>query len=299
MTSNNADDLKEKSQEILDFAQNQGFSIFHGRELVDNDYARFEWDSSKDWKEFFTIAKNEGVRVIVANIDTFDSDKEHLIRTVRSAMEERDELEKDEDVDFKKYDGKVGLYQFLWVKDGIKYSLSEMTDWCEEYKELDSALRTEYAQQARIAFREEFLHGHDGEIPAILKNQSEEELAKELLEFIEKESPNASRYEVYTLSRLFWSNKGLFAHGASPQADAMRRRIDMKAEKMFEQKQSKEEKERMPKLVEQCLEWARKNGLMKLTQGEVGAFVSESDISLSRDGQRLLWQKVNIELKTR
>lgn len=295
MANTDKNDLQDKSKEILEYAKNEGFSIFYSKEFDDYDYDIFDWDVSKDWKEFFTIAKNEEVKIIVASINTFDSSNEDLIKAAQSATEE--ENEQDEDLDFTKYNGKVGSYRFLWVKDSIKYSLSEMTDWYKEYKEIESTLKGEYAQQQRMAFRTDFLQRRE-EIPAILTSKSEEELAKEVVEFIEKESPHASRYEVYTLIRLFWSNKGLFDHGLSSQADVIRRRIDLKAEKIFEQKQAKEEKERMPKLVEQCVSWARKNGLKKLILGEVGAFLTEHEITLSREGQRVLWQKVNLELKS-
>lgn len=294
LAGDNDNDLQEKSKEILEYITNEGFGIFYSREF--DDYDIFDWDMSKDWKEFFAIAKNEGVKIIVANNNTFDSSKEDLIETSQSITEED---EQDDDLSFKEYDGKVGSYQFLWVKEGIKYSLSETTDWYKEYRGIESAIKAEYTQRQKMALRTEFLQEHKGEIPAILKSKSEEEFATELVEFIEKESPQASGFEIYTFTRLFWSSKGLFDHGLGPQADTIRRRIDMKAEKMFEQKRAKEEKERMPKLVEQCVNWARKNGLKKVILGEVGAFLTESDVNLSREGQRLLWQKVNLELKSR
>jgi hypothetical protein len=290
------DDLGKKAMEILQYAQNQGFNIFHGKDLYDNDYDIFDWDPTKDWKDFFGIAKGEGAKIIIASIEIFDSSKEPMVKL---ANDTDDEDGSDVEVDFTKYDGKVGSFRFLWVKDGIKYSLSEATDWYDEYKHLESAVKAEYTQQQRISLHSEFVQGQQDEVPEVLKSKSEEELAQEMVAFILKESPHASGYEVYTFARVFWGNKGLISHSLGPKAEAIRRSVDAKAQRLLEQNQAKQEKERMPKLVEQCLEWAGKNGLKKLTLGEVGAFISENDVELSREGQRLLWQKTNIELKTR
>lgn len=140
MVNNNKDDLKVKGEEILKYAKNQGFSIFYSKEFDHYDYDIFEWDSSRDWKEFFVMAKNETVKIVVANINILDSSNEDRIRTVQSTMEE--EGQEDEELDFAKYNGKVASYQFLWVKDGIKYSLSEMTEWYSEYRQMGSELKS-------------------------------------------------------------------------------------------------------------------------------------------------------------
>jgi hypothetical protein len=59
-----------------------------------------------------------------------------------------------------------------------------------------------------------------------------------------------------------------------------------------------EEQKAVEAVVGQCAEWAMKNGLRKLSLGDLDVFLGEEKIVLSKEGARGLWQKANFALKT-
>lgn len=137
----------------------------------------------------------------------------------------------------------------------------------------------------------------DEEIPEALR-KSEEELVNELIEFIRKESPSPHTHSFFMLEHMFWAEKGIERFSFNPKVELIKTRVNMKAQKILDDEQIKEEKEKIPELVEQCIQWCKKNNMKKVTQSDIGAFLTDNEISFSKDGQRTLWQKVNVMLRS-
>ncbi len=53
----------------------EGFNVFYSEEFT-REYELVEalWDRPDKWKDFFTVAKNEGIKTIIVDIQTFDSE---------------------------------------------------------------------------------------------------------------------------------------------------------------------------------------------------------------------------------
>ncbi len=302
MTSKNLEDI---SKEILNYAKNQGFNIFYSKELsTEYDLAEAIWDQGSEWKEFFNIAKDEDIKTIIANIQVFRKDDAFKIDDENNPLLDQ-ALTQSKILDLEelsKLDGKVGSYTFSWIKNGVRYSLSEITEWYKDYKSVMSSIESEITRQQPMGILADYYGGKESqtqEIPEVLKKKSEEELANEMAEFMRKESPTPDTRDFYVLRRMFWAEKGIERFSLNPKVELIRDRIDMKAQKILEEEQTKEEKEKIPKLLEQCIQWCNKNNIKKATQGDIGAFLVDNETSLSRDGQRKLWQKVNVMLKSK
>lgn len=291
--------LEEKSKEILDYAKSQGFSIFYSKELSADYDLEAVWDRPEEWREFFNIAKNEDVKTIIANIQVFEKDAAFRIEDAdHSTVEDLVNKAVVDPKELSEIDGKVGLYKFSWIKSGTIYSLSEITDWYKEYKSAMFTIESELVRQRPMGASTSFdRERQDEEIPEALR-KSEEELVNELIEFIGKESPSPDTHSFFMLERMFWAEKGIERFSFNPKVELIKTRVDMKAQKILGDERTKEEKEKMPELVERCIEWCKKNNMKKVTQGDMGAFLTDNEISFSKDGQRTLWQKVNVMLRS-
>ena len=52
------------------------------------------------------------------------------------------------------------------------------------------------------------------------------------------------------------------------------------------------------RLVPRCVDWARESGLKSLKKGDVGVFLVMEDIPVSREAERIIWQKTAFALRT-
>lgn len=97
---------------------------------------------------------------------------------------------------------------------------------------------------------------------------------------------------------LFWESKGVSRHmyPRDPKVELKMEKAESLARNKLQQKTLKREKELIPKLVEECAEWARKNGLKKLTKSSLELFLSEKEQALSRMSKDMIYNKVNLIL---
>jgi len=134
--------------------------------------------------------------------------------------------------------------------------------------------------------------------------QTEDELASELVDFIKKEFPEqeSERYLPHTVTRLFWAQKGIDSilfdlH--DPNYAVTHLKME-KAERIALERLSQErllkEKEMLPEIVEKCIQWARKQGLKKVTKSNISFFLSECELKVSQTIKDILYNKVNFEL---
>jgi hypothetical protein len=60
----------------------------------------------------------------------------------------------------------------------------------------------------------------------------------------------------------------------------------------------KKEKEELPSLVSQCVEFARMNNLKRLTLSDVDTFVMEKDLDVMHETKRAIYAMANVKLKS-
>jgi hypothetical protein len=58
------------------------------------------------------------------------------------------------------------------------------------------------------------------------------------------------------------------------------------------------EKEELSSLVSQCVDWARINGLKRLTSADVDTYILEKDLDLLQETKRAMYAMANVKLKS-
>jgi len=149
------------------------------------------------------------------------------------------------------------------------------------------------------------LHREEAEVPRCLETSTPEELAAEILEFKEKEFPKEEKVSFHTLSRFFWGNKGVErfflpseAQLKIERANYLAERQIIKEEEAQKKKRLSEEKEELPSLVGQCVDWARINTLKRLTLADVDTFIMEKELDLLNETKRAMYAMANVKLKS-
>jgi hypothetical protein len=272
----------------------QGFNVFFAKNTLDSDnMTEVFWDENENSKHFFDIAKKEGIKTIVAEIKVLEKDMLDLDSEDEESLNQeilmplKTELNK-----ISKYAGKVGSYKFSWIKDGTKYSLMETTDWFKEFASIIKRLSTPIRQTGFASSRFE-----QEEIPKELKEKSEEDIAEEMIDFIKEQLPTLDRRGFYQVKELFWSKKGIMRFTTDPELRFKMSKVEMIADKSIEEAQAAEEKERLPDLIDSCIDWCKENELKKVTKTNIKAFLAEKEITLSRNSEDILYQRVNFKLK--
>lgn len=306
------DNLDKKVKEILAYVEDEGFNVFYadpeGSAAENSSY--FVWHKSKDWKDFFKIAKKEGVTTIVAIITVLEKD---VLQELEEALEgERRnprEIRNKEDLEtftdilerLSKQSGKTGFYSFAWIKDGLEYSLTESADWYDEVRGIisDEKLQKRIESRTTTSGLASSSFGLERPLPLFLKDKTEDELVKDMVEFVLEESKGIADIDNYNaLSSMFWSKNGVERFMIPGEARYLIQKVDMKASQQIEAMQTEREKEEMPKLVDECYDWCKENDLSKLIKTNISAFLAEKEISLSPHGKDLLYQKVNMKLRS-
>lgn len=150
------------------------------------------------------------------------------------------------------------------------------------------------------------LHREEAEVPKWLKRSTPEEIALEMLEFKEKEFPKDEKVSFHILSRFFWENKGVHrfllpseAELKVERAESLAERENARREEAEKKQRLSEEKEELPSLVNQCVDWARLNSLNRLTLSDVDTYVMEKNLDILKETKRALYAMANVKLKSR
>jgi len=157
-----------------------------------------------------------------------------------------------------------------------------------------------------IESRRLILHREEAEVPKWLKTSTPEEIAIEMLEFKKKEFPKEEKVSFHTLSRFFWQNKGVHRFLLPPEVELKVERADSLAEREItrreeaqKKKRLSEEREELPSLVSQCVDWARLNSLNRLTLSDVDTYVMEKNLDILNETKRALYAMANVKLKSK
>ena len=155
--------------------------------------------------------------------------------------------------------------------------------------------------ERRIEFQRE-----EVEVPAWIKTRTPEELAVEMLEFKKKEFPENEKLGFHTISNFFWKSKGIERYAMPSdielkveRANILAQREILKEEERQKKEQWEKEKEELPSLVSQCIDWARTNGLKRLTLGDIDAYIMERNLDILKETRRALYAMANVKLKSK
>ena len=148
-------------------------------------------------------------------------------------------------------------------------------------------------------------HREEAEVPDWIKKRTPEELAIDILEFKKKEFPEDEEVHFHTLSNFFWKSKGIESYLMPSEAQLKMDRAEFLAEREITRKEEAqkkkrlmEEKEEIPSLVSQVIDWARINGLKRLTLSDVDTYILEKDLDILYETKRALYAMANLKLKT-
>ncbi len=230
----NAEDLTQTLQQIDAYLRNEGLTVFYGYEELSPDHiAEIIWEKDDSgWKDFLQAAKQAGAKVVVVKSSLIEKDD------LEQMLETQHETKITEDLEeLKKHVGKVGHFSLFWYMDRVKYVFSQATEWWDR----TSAQRTSPHIPARITEEEIEAPGYRipaTEIPDEIQRKTPEQLADEIVAFLDEVFPEARRiygseatgiipHEVW---QLFWERKGLpTTHVADPQTRIKIRRAQLMA----------------------------------------------------------------------
>jgi hypothetical protein len=145
------------------------------------------------------------------------------------------------------------------------------------------------------------------EILEAMKLATDQELAVELLAFAKKLFSYVEDIDLFIASRSFWENKGINERTAPSAIKLKMHNVETLAVNMFEaemrlmeKEQIEEEKnEKLPPLVDLCVDWAITNGLKSVTQSNIKVFLDERNEILHHETLILLHARVNLKLKSK
>jgi len=110
------------------------------------------------------------------------------------------------------------------------------------------------------------------------------------------------KYLPEDVTKAFWKNKGLKISDLDidDETEEVAEKVNTVEELATEMwKQSVSEKERgiVSRLIEECDEWARDNGLRGISRSDLNAFLGEKDISLSPGAREEIYSRVSVLLR--
>ncbi len=179
---------------------------------------------------------------------------------------------------YAKHEEDVAEVDLGFLHDGVLHTMSIYASW--------------YTPNEDIEASEDGLEGSAEE----LEKKPAEEIAKEMAEFAYKEFPD-SLTNFYHIADAFWQAKGFQRFNSDAKTRLKQDKVRQLAERQVMGAVITKEKGQLPKIVEDCVKWAKDNGFNKLTRSNLSAFLLEQDVSLSYQSQDALYIKVNFELK--
>lgn len=285
------EDLESLKRQMEDYLKQQGINIFYAS-IFSEGSVEVLWGKENDWETFFQIAKSEGVKTIVFEEIVFDKSfiDDHLKDESLAENEEGKTKIKEYNkklLEFEKYLGKIGQISVGWIKDFVVYKYTKVADWMKEYGELTT--------------EEEVEEEETGEgMPKEIKEKSKEQLAEEMEKYINKEFPEALEDEIVLdqAQSSFWAEKGLERiYDLEPKIRIKLERVNEVIKKKILEQIRQKEKELLPKLVQECIKWAKEQGLKKVNKTNIAYFLNEKGIRLTSPSEDSLYMKVNFELK--
>jgi len=285
--------LEKTRDEMISYLKEQAMDVFFGQDVTPAQGVEIQWNRDS-WKDFVGLAKKGGVSLMILEEQLLTkNDLEELVDLI-GAEKLKDFVNGEDLSKLQEFKSVIGSVKLTWIKEGVKFSYNQSTEWFSEFQDLRNSLlevgegsEEELARSSPITTRPTFY----GTLPPKVKETPPEVLAEEMVTFITKEYDGLSTETFYSASRLFWEKKGVPQFG-DPEVGLLKAKV----ERIVEQKIMGAEKERLPQLVEATVEWCEGNGFRKLTKQNLKAFLAEKNESLSKPSEDILLTRVNVKL---
>jgi len=279
--------IQEFQQTMESHIESEGLNIFNYTtasysELI----SEIEWDDVENWQKFFLIAKNEGILTFYKQIEIFSKSEFDNIK---------DDLDEEEHYDLIKSLNsnldEISSMSFSWFKNNIRHSITKKVLWMVELEQELTSLDDDDSSNEVEDRSLEHEQQREIDVPENLIGE-EVELAKKLLIFWQKENPTQSRYIDRDLEREFWE-----PYDELIRFNEKHRAFQRKVEDLTIQLHQKNEKEKIPDLVEKCVEWAVENKRSKTTQIEIREFLEDMGEYLDSNNLKSIIEKTNRQLE--
>ncbi len=275
----NAEDLKITVQEIEKFLKVTGFVIFYGTDINEGyDITEVEWNKEKsDWRDFLSTAKKAEAKVIVLQASPFS-----IERFIEMLDEENEEGGKPTKLpkDLEGHIGLFGQFSLFWFRDGVKYSYSQATDWWKQVERLCEV--SESSEDDKDISSED-----EKAVIKEIEAKSIEELADELVIFIEKEFPNQKISG--ERMRFFWKSKGLdYSLFLDVSVENKMDKVRSLAKLKLEQK----ENNIIPEFIEYCLQWSKNKGLKRISRVDIDYLLRKKGLTLSKPSRETVYNEL-------
>jgi len=143
-------------------------------------------------------------------------------------------------------------------------------------------------------------------LPEDLISATPEELATVLIQFIKKEYSDEERIWRHNVILEFLLTKDINIRMLPMEIQLKLEKAERLADKQLtDEKQVKmneqldQQKIELPSLVSQCVDWAKEQGLSRITKSDVEAFLMEKNIELLPDIHRKLYSLANVKIKSK
>lgn len=326
------EDLKGTCDQILAYLKSQNLKVFSGNPII-VEHTTIMWDKDNDdWKSFIEIAKDEGARSMILHKEEGRGEQANKIgsmtlawikdgivylfnkradwwkqeiaeggelpeiapsirigyggevpRKLRKELEEKSEEQLAEelvaftDKEFPKGQGQMQsseMSRLFWQKKGLTYGYVDDPELSIKIRKVEMLFQQKLSSE--------------------ILEKPDEELVNEALEFAKKQFGETP--PTYRVTDLFWESKGLRRYMADPNVRVKMAKVESMVRQKLEEGQVKHEKEVLPTLVDECLEWARKNGLRKVTKSNCDYFLTEKSVQLSKTSRDAIYNQVNFRL---
>ncbi len=260
----NAEDLKITVQEIEKFLKVTGFVIFYGTDINEGyDITEVEWNKEKsDWRDFLSTAKKAEAKVIVLQASPLGGKPTKLPKDLEGHI------------------GLFGQFSLFWFRDGVKYSYSQATDWWKQVERLCEV--SESSEDDKDISSED-----EKAVIKEIEAKSIEELADELVIFMEKEFPNQKISG--ERMRFFWKSKGLdYSLFLDVSVENKMDKVRSLAKLKLEQKESNI----IPEFIEYCLQWSKNKGLKKISRVDIDYLLRKKGLTLSKPSREIVYNEL-------
>jgi hypothetical protein len=186
------------------------------------------------------------------------------------------------------------MQEFFWLEKGIRE---------QDIYSLDSKLRLKI-EKVNEGVRKRIEEGNEN--MEKIKEMPIDKLSQEMIEYFKSQFPevfeNVMKGEIMKIDKLqesFWTDMGIrHTYNLDSKLKFKIEKVNERVKKEISEEKKKKEEEMLPKLVEECTDWARKMGLNKLNKTNIRAFLSDREIVLTALNLESLLVQVNNLLKT-
>jgi ribosomal protein L31E len=142
-------------------------------------------------------------------------------------------------------------------------------------------------------------------VPEHIKSATPEELATELVAFAKREFAHEEMIWIPEVAEFFWEKKGIEKWDMPADIRLKLEKAESLAKQQIESEREAElkaqlekEKAELTELVAQCVTWASEQGLSRLTNSDIDAFLLEIGREILPQTKKAIYATANVQLKS-